>query len=167
MDSPISNNSPVSSLNAMSPQVFSPQPRRTPYPQNRKNNLNSIPFLDLLDDSGDFTRSRSKTQHYLIEKLHKFSIDDADDYKYTFPFSMNNLTCFFRLEPVALQKSHSEIERKSILNCIKMLENPLENMRPPTRANNPQVNDQQFVKMDHETKLFKEEKFCLERVKNI
>lgn len=151
MDSPVSN-SPVSSLNAMSPQVFSPQPRRTPYPQSRKNNINSIPFLDLLDDTEDIQRNRSKTQHYLIEKLHKFSIDDIEEY---------------RLEPVALQKSYSEVERKSILNCIKMLENPLDNLRPPTRANNPQVNDQQFVKMDHEVRLFKEEQVCLERVKNI
>jgi len=76
MDSPISGNSSFSQ-NAMSPVLRSPLPIRTPTMLSKKN-LDSIPFLDLLDDGELGLQKIHRTQSYVMEKIHRLTVDDME-----------------------------------------------------------------------------------------
>lgn len=77
MDSPISCTS-SSSNHASSPQVYSPVPRRTPLLNGRKPHHDSIPFLDLLEESEDRPQRNGRATSYIMEKLNKQSVEDMD-----------------------------------------------------------------------------------------
>jgi len=116
----------------------------------KKINMDSIPFLDLMDDSEDKYQRPNKGQSYLIEKLHKFSIEDSDGYEFE--------------RPNILRSGPGQIERRTIVDGCHSPSSPFEDIRPPTRANNPQANDRHFVKMDNELGSSKEERsFIVEK----
>jgi hypothetical protein len=131
MDSPISSNSFSSVNTSTSPTVFSPVPRRTPI-LHKKSNFDEIPFLDLMEDLD--SRS-SRTNSYLMEKIQKMAVEDND---------------FDGCERRISLKFTPEAERRTIIESTDPSDNILENMRPPSRAINPQCNDEQFVKMNQE-----------------
>jgi len=105
-----------------------------------KKNLDSIPFLDLLDDGEDRLQKIHRTQSYVMEKIHRHTVDDMD---------------FLEFERSHSLKERSEVERRSIADSNATVEDSLEDLRPPSRASNPQVFDREFVKMDHEVSLFR------------
>lgn len=136
MESPISGHS-SSSLTTMSPQVHSPLPIRTPTLSRKA--YDSVPFLDLLEDGEDRVQFPQRARSYVLEKLHKLTVDDLD------------LTEFDRRSSLKLSV---EAERRSILDHNVNTEH-IEDFRPPSRASNPQIFDQEFVRMDHEVCLFR------------
>jgi hypothetical protein len=135
MDSPISSTS-LSSINTNTPpQVFSPVPRRTPL-LHKKSNFDEIPFFDLMEDSDNSRSSRANS--YLMDKLHKMALEDMD----------------FDYERRMSLKFTPDVERKTIMENTEQSENLNEYMRPPSRAVNPQCNDEKFVRMNQESNPF-------------
>lgn len=43
-----------------------------------KKNIDSIPFLDLLDDGEERLQKIHRTQSYVMEKIHRHTVDDMD-----------------------------------------------------------------------------------------
>jgi hypothetical protein len=138
MDSPISSTS-LSSINTTSTplQVFSPVPRRTPI-LHKKSNFDEIPFFDLGEDSDNSRLSRANS--YLMDKLRKMTMEDID----------------FENERRISLKFMNEVERKTIMETTDQGENFREDMRPPSRAINPQCNDEEFVRMNQQSNQFVE-----------
>ena len=64
----------------------------------------------------------------------------------------NDLIRFDRRSSLKLA---ADVERKSIVEQNVAIESPLEDFRPPSRASNPQIFDEEFVRMDHEVSLFR------------
>lgn len=60
-----------------------------------------------------------------------------------------------RLEKSVSLRTIAEMERRSIIRDLYSTECSVEDIRPPSRACNPQINDQEFVKLDHELRLFR------------
>lgn len=148
MDSPVSCNS-SSSATTMSPQMFSPLPIRALC--NKKNNLESLRFFDLMEDLEEVPLSLNRASSHVIEKLHRTSVEDTDDTEFERP----------------TRKSFGELERKSITNDFFLNENNSEIMRPPLRASNPQIYDQNFVKMDQQGSFSRKDKDTFTKIQKV
>jgi len=122
----------------MSPTVHSPLPIRTPTLSRKA--YDSVPFLDLFEDGEDRLQYPQRARSYVLEKLHKLTVDDLD---------------FTEFDRRSSLKLTVEVERRSIIDENLAADNNFEEFRPPSRASNPQIFDQEFVRMDHEVSLFR------------